>query len=133
MDKHGLTLLGRQQSGPIDSGELETFPKPEGIGEVEFTTRELTALCPVTGQPDLYSLTVGYVPSDRCLEAKSVKLYLQRFRNMGIFVEELASVIAKELLEACGAVSISVEAVQQVRGGLSFTARAGAGHVGSCS
>ncbi|MFF4233590.1 preQ(1) synthase [Streptomyces sp. NPDC001820] len=122
-----FTLLGSKRNAPIDSEELETFPKPEGLYEVEFTTRELTSLCPITGQPDIYTLTVRYTPAALCLEAKSVKLYLHRFRNIGVFAEELAVVIAQDLQRACGATTVSVEAAQQVRGGLSFTARASAG------
>ena len=61
---------------------LETFANP-GVARVELESDELTAICPVTGQPDLYRARIEYDPDALCLESKSVKLYLARFRNEG--------------------------------------------------
>src|SRR5438270_402790 len=61
---------------------LEPFPNP-GVTEVEMTSDELTAVCPITAQPDFYVARIAYRPDALCLESKSLKLYLARFRNEG--------------------------------------------------
>ena len=68
---------------------LETFENP-GVSHVEMTSDELTAVCPITGQPDLYEVTIEYWPDRLCLESKSLKLYLAGYRNEGAFCEALA-------------------------------------------
>src|SRR5438105_10548054 len=68
---------------------LESFPNP-GVTEVEMQSDELTAVCPITGQPDFYVATIEYRPDALCLESKSLKLYLARFRDEGAFCEALA-------------------------------------------
>ena len=68
---------------------LETFPNP-GVSRVEMRSDELTAVCPITGQPDMYVATIAYAPKGLCLESKSLKLYLSHFRNEGAFCEALA-------------------------------------------
>jgi 7-cyano-7-deazaguanine reductase len=103
---------------------LESFPNP-GVDEVELTSDELTAVCPVTGQPDLYRATIGYRPDQRCLESKSLKLYLASFRNEGVFCEALAVRIRDDVAAALeldpGAVRVALE--QKARGGITITAR----------
>ena len=69
---------------------LETFPNP-GVSHVEMTSDELTAVCPVTGQPDLYVATIEFWPQDLCIESKSLKLYLSEFRNEGAFARRSRS------------------------------------------
>ncbi len=64
---------------------LETFPNP-GVARVAMTSDELTAVCPITGQPDFYVATIAYEPDRLCIESKALKLYLNRFRNEGAFV-----------------------------------------------
>ena len=68
---------------------LETFANP-GVSHVEMTSDELSAVCPVTGQPDLYIATIEYWPQGMCIESKSLKLYLNSYRNEGHFCEALA-------------------------------------------
>ena len=103
---------------------LETFENP-GVTEVEMVSDELAAVCPITGQPDLYRLTIGYRPDALCLESKSLKLYLNGFRNEGAFCEALAVRIRDEIAAAlelpAGRVSIALE--QKARGGITITAR----------
>lgn len=103
---------------------LETFANP-GVGEVELVSDELTAVCPITGQPDLYRLAVAYQPEGRCLESKSLKLYLNSFRNEGVFCEALAvrirDDVAAALEIATDRVQIALE--QKARGGITITAR----------
>jgi len=90
---------------------LETFANP-GVAQVEMTSDELTAVCPITGQADLYRATIAYEPDALCLESKSLKLYLARFRNEGAFCEALAL--------AQGHVHVKLE--QKARGGITITA-----------
>jgi 7-cyano-7-deazaguanine reductase len=102
---------------------LESFPNP-GVSSVELTSDELTALCPITGQPDLYRLTISYRPGPACLESKSLKLYLARFRNEGCFCEELAVRIRDEVASALALEPerVSVSLAQKARGGITITA-----------
>lgn len=102
---------------------LETFPNP-GVRQVEMTSDELTAVCPVTGQPDLYTARIEYRPGASCLESKSLKLYLARFRNEGCFCEELAVRIRDDVARALGldAQGVTVTLTQKARGGISIVA-----------
>ena len=85
---------------------------------VEFTTNELTATCPITGQPDFYELKLGYRPRESLIESKSLKLYLWGFRDRGIFAEDLAATLLEDLVAACDPAEMTVDLTQQVRGGL---------------
>jgi 7-cyano-7-deazaguanine reductase len=102
---------------------LETFPNP-GVSRVEMTSDELAAVCPVTGQPDLYLASIEYSPKDRCLESKSLKLYLNSFRNEGHFCEALAVKIRDDVAEALGLAvdDVTVTLEQKARGGITITA-----------
>ena len=104
---------------------LETFPNP-GVTEVEMTSDELTAICPVTSQPDLYTATIEYRPRALCLESKSLKLYLARFRNEGAFCEALAVRIRDDVAAALevDADAVRVALRQKARGGITITATA---------
>src|SRR5262245_38975443 len=95
-DHDELTLLGRDARGPVDA--LETFPAPEHCGRVRFTSDEVTSLCPVTGQPDISTVVIDYRPAARCIESKSLKLYLWSFRDRKIFCEGIAGTIAAEVM-----------------------------------
>ena len=102
---------------------LETFANP-GVAVVELESDELTAVCPVTGQPDLYVATIEYEPDARCLESKSVKLYLNSFRDQGHFCEALAVRIRDDVASALQLPidRVSVTLVQKARGGITITA-----------
>jgi 7-cyano-7-deazaguanine reductase len=106
-------------------GRLETFPNP-GVTEVELTSDELTAVCPITSQPDLYVATIAYRPGGLCVESKSLKLYLARFRNEGAFCEALAVRIRDDVAEALEleAKDVRVTLRQKARGGITITATA---------
>ena len=84
--------LGKRTTAP--SKTLDTFPKPDGVTTVTFTSNELTSLCPVTEQPDFSTVVIEYKPDQLCIESKSLKLYLWSFRNECAFCEALASTIA---------------------------------------
>ena len=102
---------------------LETFPNP-GVASVELVSDELTAVCPITNQPDFYNATIRYEPRALCLESKSLKIYLSRFRDQGAFCEALAVQIRDEVAAALelDAASVHVTLVQKARGGITITA-----------
>lgn len=102
---------------------LETFANP-GVSHVKMRSDELTAVCPVTGQPDLYVATIEFWPQALCLESKSLRLYLSGFRNERHFCEALAVKIRDEVAEALelrpDKVRVTLE--QKSRGGITITA-----------
>jgi 7-cyano-7-deazaguanine reductase len=102
---------------------LETFPNP-GIERVELVSDELTAVCPITGQPDFYVATIEYRPRGLCLESKSLKIYLSRFREEGVFCEALAVQVRDEVAAALEleAAAVHVTLRQKARGGITITA-----------
>jgi 7-cyano-7-deazaguanine reductase len=103
---------------------LETFPNP-GVSHVEMTSDELTAVCPVTGQPDMYVATLEYWPGPLCIESKSLKLYLNGFRDEGHFAEALAVKIRDDAAKALElpAEKVRVTLRQKSRGGITITAQ----------
>ncbi len=111
-----VTVLGRDTRGPLD--HLECFATPTGCNRVRFMTDELNSLCPVTGQPDISSLEIDYLPADLCVESKSLKLYLWSFRDRAAFAEALAGEIAAEVMRAARPHSVRVVITQHVRGGI---------------
>jgi 7-cyano-7-deazaguanine reductase len=113
-------VLGRAAHGPIGAEQLDTVSWDHAGTDalVELSTNELTATCPVTGQPDFYELKLSYRPGERLLESKAMKLYLWGFRDKGMFAEDLAATLLKDLVAACDPVEMTVDLTQQVRGGL---------------
>jgi len=120
MQQENNQILGRETRGPISAEQLDTVPWNHGDTDatVEFSTDELTAICPVTGQPDFYELKLTYRPRSRLLESKAMKLYLWGFRERGMFAEDMAASLLKDLVAACDPVEMIVDLTQQVRGGL---------------
>ena len=102
---------------------LETFPNP-GVEVVELISDELTALCPITNQADFYQATIEYRPRELCLESKSLKIYLSRFRDQGAFCEALAVQIRDEVATALALEpkDVRVSLRQKPRGGITITA-----------
>jgi 7-cyano-7-deazaguanine reductase len=113
-------VLGREVRGPIGAEQLDAVPwdHADADATVEFTTNELTATCPITGQPDFYELRFNYRPKESLIESKSLKLYLWGFRDRGIFAEDLAATLLEDLVAACDPAEMTVDLTQQVRGGL---------------
>jgi 7-cyano-7-deazaguanine reductase len=87
---------------------------------VRFDTAEVTSLCPVTGQPDFYRVAVEYVPAARCLESKSLKLYLFSYRDTGVFAEDLANRLLDDLVAACAPAWMRVACAMNPRGGVAL-------------
>src|SRR3954451_4461796 len=120
-ETHEFVALGH--AGSEAYAGLESFPNP-GVSRVEMTSDELTAVCPITNQPDLYLATIEYRPLERCLESKSVKLYLNAFRDEGAFCEALAVRIRDDAAAALGVGPdrVRVTLRQKARGATTITA-----------
>ena len=90
-------------TGPeaVDVGVLETFEYAGPDQEIVTETREFSPVCPYSGLPDFATLRITYVPSDRCIELKSLKFYLQSYRNQGIFYEHVTNTILDDLVSVC--------------------------------
>ncbi len=119
-----LTKLGSKTEYPTDYDPtlLETFPNkhPEHDYFVKFNCPEFTALCPITGQPDFAEITISYVPDERLVESKSLKLYLFSFRNHGSFHEDAVNRMMKDLIAALEPKYIEVLGRFLPRGGISI-------------
>jgi 7-cyano-7-deazaguanine reductase len=100
---------------------LETFTNrhPGRDYTVEHTCPEFTSVCPKTGQPDFGTIRITYVPDRRCVELKSLKLYLQAYRGEGIFYEDVVNVILDDLVKAMKPRRLTVEGDFRARGGIS--------------
>ncbi len=105
------------------SKNLETFPNPHPDRDyvVRIQTPEFTCVCPITGQPDFARMEVEYVPDERCVELKSLKLYLWTFREEGHFHEDVTNRILNDLVAALKPRRLEVRGVFNVRGGLQTT------------
>lgn len=100
---------------------LETFENqfPERDYNIIHTAPEFTSVCPKTGQPDFGTIIIEYIPDKLCIELKSLKLYLQSYRNDGIFYEMVTNQILEDLVKACKPRYMLVTAEFSVRGGIS--------------
>jgi 7-cyano-7-deazaguanine reductase len=121
-----LTLLEQGERNYPDSPDkarLEAFENthPGRDYWIEFDSPEFTALCPITGQPDFGHITIRYIPDKRCLESKSLKLYLFSFRNHGAFHEAVVNRILDDLVAAIQPRRAVVKGVFRPRGGISIT------------
>ena len=105
---------------------LETFENqyPDREYTIEIVCPEFTSVCPKTGQPDFGTLTITYVPDRKCVELKSLKFYLQRYRNEGIFYEHVTNRILDDLVAALAPRRMTIEASFTPRGGITTTVTA---------
>ena len=119
-DTAHLTLLGTSAQ---PSKRLETFPNrtPGRFYLVRVESRELTCLCPKTGQPDFAEILVRYVPDAQVVESKSFKLYLASYRNEGVFHEHLINRVLDDFVAASGPHWCEVTGRFSVRGGVAIT------------
>ncbi len=121
----GVSLLGNQGVAyPTDYNPeiLETFENkhPENEYVVTFDCPEFTTLCPKTGQPDFGHIYISYIPRERMVESKSLKLYLFSFRNHGDFHEDCVNIIMKDLARLMDPKYIEARGVFMPRGGISI-------------
>ena len=131
MNRTSLSHLGRKSTlSDAQVAEprtiLEAFPnpKPQRDYEVKFVFPEFTSMCPVTGQPDFATITVLYVPDQRCVEMKSLKLYFLAYRNKGIFYESVVNTILDDLVAVVDPRRMTVVGDFAVRGGTAGTVTA---------
>src|SRR6187549_812531 len=119
-----LTLLGRDVRLPVR--QLETFPNqhPGRHYTVTLVCPEFTCVCPMTGQPDFATITIRYVPDQRIVESKSLKLYLWSYRNDGVFHEHVTNQILDDLVAALDPVFCEVVGAFAARGGIALTVTA---------
>ena len=106
--------------------KLETFDNqyPGRDYTIRIVCPEFTSVCPKTGQPDFGTLVIRYVPGRECVELKSLKLYLQQFRNEGIFYEHATNRILDDLVAVVRPRTMTIEAAFSARGGITTTVTA---------
>jgi 7-cyano-7-deazaguanine reductase len=130
-----LKLLGRETNyaNNYDPTLLETFKNqhPDNDYWVQFNCPEFTTLCPITGQPDFAEIKILYLPGERMVESKSLKLYLFSFRNHGDFHEDCVNVIMKDLIRLMAPKYIEVVGLFLPRGGISIYPYANYGRPGT--
>jgi 7-cyano-7-deazaguanine reductase len=112
-------VTGQPLANPRDI--LETFENqyPGRDYVIEIVCPEFTSVCPKTGQPDFGTLTFTYTPDHKCVELKSLKLYLQSFRNQGIFYENATNQILNDLVAVLSPQRMKLVAAFTPRGGIS--------------
>lgn len=123
-ESEGLKALGKSTVYRSDYAPevLETFENKHKDNDywVEFLCPEFTSLCPITGQPDFAEIKIRYIPGERMVESKSLKLYLFSFRNHGDFHEDCVNVIMKDLIRLMDPKYIEVIGLFTPRGGISI-------------
>ena len=113
-----LKILGEKVTHSIEASEMECFPCPPDVTKVSFTTDEFTSNCPKTFQPDYYRVKIIYQPKELCIESKSLKLYLWRYRNTGQFCEELSHIILTDIVNRIDPFNCKVILEMAPRGGI---------------
>ncbi len=110
----------------IATGVLEAIPfeYPASDTEVSYIHPEFTSVCPWTGLPDFGELVISYVPGDKLVELKSLKFYLNSFRNVGILQEHVVNMIKDDLVQLLNPVSLTVQGDFRPRGGISTLVQA---------
>ena len=131
----GLHALGSKTkySMDYDPDVLETFlnKHPDNDYWVQFNCPEFTSLCPITGQPDFAEIRISYIPAERMVESKCLKLYLFSFRNHGDFHEDCVNIIMKDLIRLMQPKYIEVTGYFTPRGGISIYPYANYGRPGT--
>ena len=134
-DKNGLEALGKKvkYSQEYAPQVLESFENLHRDNDywVRFNCPEFTTLCPITGQPDFAEIRISYVPDERMVESKSLKLYLFSFRSHGDFHEDCVNTIMKDLIALMDPKYIEVTGFFTPRGGISIYPYANYGRPGT--
>ncbi|MBF0275820.1 MAG: NADPH-dependent 7-cyano-7-deazaguanine reductase QueF [Nitrospinae bacterium] len=122
-----LTMLGNktEAAGSPEKAIIEAFDnKYKRPYLITFEAFEFTSMCPVTHQPDFATITISYVPKEKCAESKSLKLYLQSFRNVGMFHEEIVNKILDDFVRFVEPQEVTVKGDMNPRGGISIAVEA---------
>ncbi len=111
----------------MDLYPLDTFPYefPGREIKINFEIPEFTCICPFSDFPDFATIKLEYIPNNRCIELKSLKLYINSFRNVKIFHEHVMNVILEDFVRACDPLSVDLEGDFNVRGNIKTVVRAG--------
>lgn len=119
-DKAGEMKVEQRGTREIRENRLEAFPNRNTRRpyRIEFTAPEFTCLCPKTGFPDFATIYIRYMPDQKCVELKSLKLYINKFRDMGVFHEDVTNIIADDLIDLLDPNEIEVVADFTVRGNI---------------
>jgi len=132
LDNYNLPLLNQQNLDirstpreemslyPLDSFEYEY--KGREIW-VDFEIPEFTAICPFSDFPDFAVIRLKYVPNERCIELKSLKLYINSFRNIKVFHEHVINIILEDFVKACDPLKVEIEGDFHVRGNIKTVVR----------
>ncbi len=111
--------------------EMELFPldtfKYDYVGReiwIDFEIPEFTAICPFSDFPDFAIIKLKYVPNERCIELKSLKLYINSFREIKVFHEHVINIILEDFIKACDPLNVEIEGDFHVRGNIKTVVRA---------
>ena len=115
------TLREEMNLFPLETFRYE-FPGSEI--KINFEITEFTAICPFSDFPDFATIRITYVPNERCVELKTLKLYINSFRNVKIFHEHVINIILEDFIDACDPLSIDIEGDFHVRGNIKTIVRA---------
>lgn len=119
VNRQGLDIRSTPRS-EMNLYPLDTFPY-EFVGrkiKINFTIPEFTAICPFSDFPDFATIYIEYVPNERCIELKSLKLYINSFRNVKIFHEHAVNVILEDFVKACDPLEVKIVGDFNVRGNI---------------
>lgn len=121
--KKTVTRKSTRRARPRPVADIDTFPNPTPGRDylIRHVAPEFTSVCPKTGQPDFGTVTIEYIADRTCIELKSLKLYLQSFRNVGIFYEGLTNRLLDELVAATQPRWMRIETTWTPRGGMHST------------
>src|SRR4029078_7533368 len=125
VNQQGLDICSTPRA-EMDLYPLDTFPYefPGKEIRINFEITEFTAVCPFSDFPDFATIRLEYVPNERCIELKSLKLYINSFRNIKIFHEQLINIILADLVAACDPLLVDIEGDFHVRGNIKTIVRA---------
>jgi 7-cyano-7-deazaguanine reductase len=98
--------------------EIECWPNQFANYQITITIPEFTSVCPLTGLPDFGVITIRYTPREKCLELKSLKMYVLAYRNLGIFYENACNRILRDIVQACNPIKCEVRGDFTPRGGI---------------
>jgi len=124
-NQQGLDICSTPRA-EMDLYSLDTFPYEFAGKEIKikFEIPEFTCVCPFSDFPDFATLRLEYVPNERCIELKSLKLYINSFRNVKVFHEHVINMILEDFVNACDPLSVELEGDFNVRGNIKTTVRA---------
>jgi 7-cyano-7-deazaguanine reductase len=124
-NQQGLEICATPRA-EMDLHSLDTFPYefPGKEIKINFEIPEFTCVCPFSDFPDFATITLEYVPNERCIELKSLKLYINSFRNVKVFHEHVINMIMEDFVNACDPLSVELEGDFNVRGNIKTTVHA---------